>query len=100
MNLITNACEASPATEEITWQITSLEAESAVRIQVQNWGPPIPHEALPHLTMPFFTTKPAGNGLGLAIVKQILEDHGGQLEIQSDRQSGTRVSVQLPLKPT
>ncbi|WP_158535044.1 sensor histidine kinase [Acaryochloris thomasi] len=96
INLLTNACEASPVEDEITWQVVPLAADNAVRIQVHNWGLPISPQALPHLTTSFFTTKPSGSGLGLAIVKQIVEDHGGQLHIESTLQSGTRVSVQLP----
>ncbi len=98
MNLLNNACEASPVGDEITWEVIPLQSEGSVRIQVHNWGPPISSNALPQVTTPFFTTKPSGNGLGLAVVQQIVEDHKGQLHIESDLQSGTRVSVQLPLE--
>ena len=98
INLLTNACEASPAQQQITWKVIPAKAQNAVCIQIHNWGPPISSQAMPHLTTPFFTTKPSGHGLGLAVVHQIIEDHRGQLHIKSDAQSGTLISVQLPLQ--
>jgi signal transduction histidine kinase len=49
---------------------------------------------------PFFTTKEQGTGLGLGIVKNIIESHGGSIQIVNRPVSGARVTVELPLKPT
>lgn len=98
INLLNNACEASSLQQEITWRVIPVKALDAVCIQIHNWGPPIAVQAMPHLTTPFFSTKPSGKGLGLAVVNQIVEDHHGQLQIQSDAQSGTLVSVRLPVQ--
>jgi signal transduction histidine kinase len=45
---------------------------------------------------PFFTTRPTGTGLGLAIVARVVEAHGGQLTILSERGAGTEVRIFLP----
>jgi len=69
-----------------------------VRIEVRDEGVGISAENLPHVTEPYFTTKPtgAGTGLGLSIVQGIVEEHGGWLEINSSVGDGTRVAVCLP----
>ncbi len=60
-------------------------------------GPGMPPEHLKHLFEPFFTTKPDGIGLGLAICHNIAAAHGGFIDAQSVRGSGTTFTVGLPL---
>ncbi|MGF1536311.1 MAG: PAS domain S-box protein [Elainellaceae cyanobacterium] len=95
INLVTNACEASPSGSTVTWRIEVTLGQAVV--QVHNSGDPIPPDVLPKLTQPFFTTKSSGNGLGLAITKRIIEAHGGTLKIQSAAERGTTVTVTLSL---
>ncbi|MGR3274573.1 PAS domain S-box protein [Acaryochloris marina NIES-2412] len=96
INLVSNACEAVPQGEPISWQVQIVALQDQVKIAVNNGGDPIPADVLPQLTKPFFTTKSSGNGLGLAITKRIVETHGGELVIQSSAVSGTTVTVSLP----
>jgi PAS domain S-box-containing protein len=96
INLITNACEAVAEGEVITWQVKPDHSER-VTITIHNWGEPISPEVLPRLTKPFVSTKPSGTGLGLAIVKRIVEAHAGELKIESAIETGTLVSVVLPI---
>jgi signal transduction histidine kinase len=98
INLIGNACEAVEKNEVVTWSVYSSELE--VKIQIHNGGEPIPADQMDQITQPFFTTKSSGNGLGLAIVKRIVEAHGGELAIASEKLTGTVVEVTIPTVPT
>ncbi len=97
INLITNACEAIPEGEVVTWEL-SAQTDKLLQVQVHNGGDPIPPDVLPKLTKPFVSTKATGNGLGLAITKRIIEAHGGNMTIESDHERGTVVTVVLPQK--
>jgi K+-sensing histidine kinase KdpD len=71
-----------------------------VRVQVKDTGKGIPAESLPHVFDKFYRVPDAegwaqGTGLGLSIVKQLVEVHGGKLEIESQLGVGTTVSVSL-----
>jgi signal transduction histidine kinase len=63
-------------------------------LEVWNTGPPIPAEIRDRIFEPFFTTREKGTGLGLAFVREIVTDHGGSLEVESDA-DGTRFRVRL-----
>ncbi len=101
INLVTNACEAIPVRETVTWQIQRKIQQSTlqqeIEIQIHNGGDPIPSDVLPKLTQPFVSTKASGNGLGLAITKRIIEAHSGSMIIESTSDEGTTVTVLLPL---
>lgn len=97
LNLAQNACEAAPASSTIRWALTADRRAGTLALEVSNAGPPVPGDLLARLTEPFFTTKPAGTGLGLAIVKRLVEAHGGDLQIESEPQSGTRVRLVFAL---
>ena len=62
-------------------------------------GQGIPPENMNKIWDPFFTTKEQGTGLGLGIVKNIIESHGGSIQIVNRPVTGARVTVELPLKP-
>lgn len=97
INLVKNACEAVEAGETITCRIDSTVDANQICVSVHNGGSAIAPEVLAKLGTPFFTTKLSGNGLGLAIVRRIVEAHNGKLQIQSEPETGTTVSIKLPL---
>ena len=96
INLLRNACEASPIGAIVECEIEAL-ATPFVCICVRDRGQEISPEVLSKLGQPFFSTKPEGTGLGLAIVHRIVNAHGGRLQFQSDV-AGTCVSLELPLQ--
>lgn len=72
----------------------------ALRITIQDSGEGIRAEDLPHVFDPFFTTKDYGTGLGLSVVHGIIQEHGGQIEVESELQKGTSFHILLPLVRT
>jgi len=104
LNLVRNAQEAfagrpgriALALRRENSLLGGRQAEIAV-LSVTDDGPGIPPEVQPRLFDPFFTTKPAGTGLGLSIVARLVEQHGGEIAVQSAPGAGTCFSVRLPL---
>lgn len=95
LNLLRNACDASFADSQICWT-TGVQNHMGM-ITIHNTGDAIPAEKLQQITEPFVSAKAGGSGLGLAIVKSLVSAHQGELTIQSDHQSGTTITVTLPL---
>lgn len=96
LNLAENARQADPNGAEILWRVHPGEDGRHVLISIHNGGEPIPAELLPHLTEPFMSHRPGGTGLGLAIVRRLVEQHGGEIGIQSSREDGTEVRLVFP----
>jgi PAS domain S-box-containing protein len=69
----------------------------ALRITIRDSGEGIRVEDIPHVFDPFFTTKDYGTGLGLSVVHGIIQEHGGQIEVESELQKGTAFHISLPL---
>jgi two-component system, sporulation sensor kinase E len=67
-----------------------------VVVSFKDTGPGIPADSLGNIFEPYFTTKAEGTGLGLMIVQRIVRDHGGELEVRSEPNSGTTFTLFLP----
>jgi signal transduction histidine kinase len=65
-------------------------------IRVSDDGAGIPPDLLPRIFEPRFSTTTSGSGLGLAIVKRLVESWGGRIEVESEVQWGTTITVHLP----
>ena len=69
---------------------------NAIRVRIQDTGSGIAPAELQHLFEPFFTTKANGTGLGLAITKRIVQEHHGEILVESVVGEGTTFSIILP----
>jgi two-component system NtrC family sensor kinase len=96
INLILNAGAAMEAGGRLVVK-TSLDDEGYVNIDFRDNGAGIPADDLEKIFEPFFTTKTKGTGLGLSITRQIVEQHHGKIEIDSEVGQGTTVIVKLPV---
>lgn len=102
VNLLTNACQAAPASDGRVVLTTSMgfgDGRRLVVVEVADNGGGIAPEHLPQVFEPFFTTKRAthGTGLGLSIVKSIVDAHDGDVRVFSDPGRGTQFVVELPV---
>lgn len=86
--LITNAIEASPPTTQVTITCENGQTRNTWTISVADQGSGVPFHLQKDIFRPYFTTKPDGNGIGLACVKQIVEQHGGSVEVKSPVRDG------------
>ena len=96
LNIFINAMQAMPAGGTIDVGISA--DDHIVTINVDDQGQGIDDRVLEKIWDPFFTTKEMGTGLGLGIVKNIIESHGGSIQILNREQGGARVTVELPVE--
>ncbi len=100
LNLLDNAVKYSPPGGKIQTSLSYLNEEILLQITDNGYG--IPKEDLPNIFEPFFqggkNRKGKGWGLGLPIVKKIIESHGGRIEIKSQENQGTVVTIFFPSK--
>jgi len=99
LNILLNAAGAMPdgGTLKLKTALYGSNGGEGILIEITDMGTGISSEHLPHIFAPFFTTKPDGTGLGLPIVKRIVKAHGGSVEISSEPDHGTCVTISLPL---
>jgi signal transduction histidine kinase len=95
MAVVTNAIEASPDESRIGITVQN-GSPGRLTIRVEDQGAGMNETARARAFEPFFTTKSEGAGLGLTIAQTIIQRHGGEIEIESERGRGTRVMIHLP----
>jgi len=104
-HLVLNAVQAMPQGGLLRVSAANVELSRAsglplaagryVRLAFQDEGQGIPHEHLPKIFDPYFTTKPRGTGLGLSAAYSIVRRHGGHIAVESALGRGTRFEVYL-----
>ena len=114
LNIVGNACQATDerrrklAAEGVgfegyspTVRLFTKGKEDEVEIRIRDNGPGIPHDILEKIFNPFFTTKPTnqGTGLGLAITSDIIRQHGGTIQVESEMDNFTELLITIPRTP-
>lgn len=112
VNLLANAIDASEPRSPVSITTELLMADGSpqkfdakvsakgdrVRILIVDQGSGIDQKSQARLFEPFFTTKKRGTGLGLSIVRQIIDLHGGTIEVESEKGKGTTFRIELPME--
>ncbi|MBW1698777.1 MAG: two-component sensor histidine kinase [Deltaproteobacteria bacterium] len=96
LNILMNSMQAMPEGGDI--QIEAIAANGAIHITFEDSGEGIAEEILEKIWEPFYTTKEKGTGLGLGIVKNIIESHGGNIQVENRKTGGARVIIALPIQ--
>jgi two-component system sensor histidine kinase AtoS len=94
-NIVVNATQATP--DEGTVTVSTQCRQGTAVVAVHNTGSFIPPDVRRRLFVPFFTTKATGTGLGLAIAQQIVTALDGRIEVDSNPDSGTTFTIEMPL---
>jgi signal transduction histidine kinase len=101
LNVLLNAIQATPDNGRITVKtraFTKPRGEAYAQIEFTDTGCGIPGEHLEEIFNPFFTTKSTGSGLGLSISHQIVQDHRGYINVESQLDKGSSFFINLPVK--
>jgi two-component system, NtrC family, sensor histidine kinase PilS len=99
-HLLDNACHAvatRPGCVVVAAGEHAVDGEGELWIEIRDQGPGIPLELRSKVFAPFFSTRTDGTGLGLAIVRQIVENHGGRVEIDDNADYACIMRLHLPL---
>jgi two-component system sensor histidine kinase HydH len=95
VGLLANAAAATPPGGRVV--VRARASNGTVELAVADEGPGIAPELRGRVFEPFFTTRPDGTGLGLAIARQIVEAHGGRIDVADDPGGGACFTVRLPV---
>ncbi len=95
INLVRNAVEAMP--DGGVLEIGARRTQESVELYVSDTGTGISEEHVDEIFDLFYTTKPSGTGLGLALTQRIVERHGAELRVTSEKGKGTTFVIALPI---
>ncbi len=101
LNLLENAWQALTESEhdrmQATVAISARVIDTRLAISVADNGPGIPQDIRERIFDPLFSTKSFGVGLGLPLVRQVVEQHGGEIAVDTTLDEGTTITLSLPL---
>lgn len=95
LNLLRNAEESGSAPEDIELEVRPEPARH--RIVVRDRGRGMSEAVLQNALLPFYSTKKTGTGLGLALCREIVEAHGGSIQLANRDEGGAEVTLLLPV---
>jgi signal transduction histidine kinase len=95
LNILGNARQVMPAGGQVR-VATRAGMGGEVIVEITDTGPGIPPDSLEKIFEPFFSKRAGGTGLGLAIARQMVENHGGKVEVESQLGKGTTFRIRLP----
>ena len=97
VNFLTNAIYATPEGKHIYLKVEKRGDKALLIVEDEGIG--MSQDVLQKVFTPFFTTKPPGDGtgLGMSISMTIVEEHNGEIDIQSEEGKGTQITLILPL---
>ncbi len=90
-NLLKNACQAIDGPGRV--EINSRRAGGGIEIDVSDTGEGMDEATVQRIYEPLFTTKPSGIGLGMSIIKDIVDAHGWDLRVESEKGKGTLFAI-------
>ena len=96
INLIDNAIDAMNKKGKILISTSFDKIQQKVNIEIADFGPGIPQKERERLFHPHYSTKKKGTGLGLAIVNQVISEHNGSIEVDSNKPHGAKFVIQIP----
>jgi len=101
LNTVRNGAQAMPngGTLRVSTQMVRHTPDGPrwVEVKIADTGTGISERALKQVFDPFFSTKVTGSGLGLAVTKRIIQDHGGQIDVDTEVGAGTTFRFTLPV---
>ena len=109
LNMVGNACYATDEKRkagevdgyEPTISLATRRGEENIEIRIRDNGNGMPPHVVEKIFNPFFTTKPTGEGtgLGLAMSSDIVREHGGHIQVETEPGEFTEMIIELPLEP-
>ncbi len=101
INLFVNAIQAMPGGGDLFIEVFQEPGDGWVVVKVRDTGTGIKKEVLPNIFDPFFTTKSTkGTGLGLSVSYGIIQQHQGEISVESEEGQGTQFIVKIPAMKT
>jgi len=94
LNLVLNAVQAMPAGGHLT--ISTSSSEGKLLMLISDTGSGMTPDQIKQIFEPFNTTKSRGLGLGMPYAQKIIQQHGGQIVVESQPGKGTDVRIELP----
>lgn len=97
LNIFLNAVQAMEDGGPLEIRTHHQDEERRMVISIRDAGVGMTEDKIAQIFKPFFTDKHKGTGLGLAITKNIIESHGGEIQVESTPQVGTTFTISLPI---